>query len=105
MKQNQPLGIADVLGTWKFKVEAQSSSGETTLNLTWDDSGVVLDAYNGLLGEQGATVVQLKGNELTFQIGRSIYHGEIKGRSISGTIALRNGGPARVEGRLESTNP
>jgi hypothetical protein len=69
---------AKVEGTW------QVDGGELTLTQSYQ-------MISGSLTRNGSTVdlanAKLKGDQITFNAGGSLYHGTVSGDSISGTIS------------------
>ena len=86
--------LADVLGKWQFKIETQDGN-VIEPSVTFSKEGdKVKGTYVSRYGERDATKIQVKDNELTFEISgendgnefKVVYTGKPRGNSIKGKV-------------------
>ncbi len=92
--------IADILGTWKFKITTdEGETFEPSITFTLDGDNLK-GAFSSQWGDREAENVQLKDNEVSFEISGEtedndflvIYKGKPRGDSIKGTVEYDFGG-------------
>ncbi len=93
-KASRSLLIADLIGTWQFKIETPNGQTITpSLKLSKKDDKLV-GVYTSRFGEIEATEIQTKGTQLSFKIAGErdgnkfsvVYTGKPEGDAIKGTI-------------------
>ena len=106
------VGLADVVGTWKLRIEtANGNVREPSLKLTKKGEELT-GVYTGRRGDIEAKNIEIKDNQLTFEISgendgnqwKVAYKGKPRGNSIKGTIDFDfggNTGTVDFEGKLK----
>ncbi len=99
-KAKRVVEIADILGTWKFKVTTdEGETFEPSITFTLDGDQLK-GAFSSPWGDRDAKKVELKDNVVSFEIsGKTedndflvIYKGKPRGDSIKGTVEYDFGG-------------
>jgi hypothetical protein len=114
--QREPKGvrIADIVGTWKLEVTRENGeSSESTITITADGEKLQ-GRYESPYGEREAKKLQVKGDELSFELSGDTdngsflvtYKGKLSGDSFKGTMSFEFGerkGTRKVIGRRQAT--
>lgn len=107
------VGSAEVVGTWQFRIETNNGNVlEPTLKITEKD-GKLAGMYTGRIGDREVKNLEIKGNQLTFEMSgerdgdewKVDYKAHPRGDLISGTIDFDfggNTGTIEFEGKRKS---
>jgi hypothetical protein len=107
------VNVEDVLGTWELRLETPNGVIEPRITIT-KDGDKLHGAYVSPFGEREAKNLELKDNELTWEISgenedfrfKVIYHGKPRGNSIAGTNEFDfNGNTGTMEFTGKRTPP
>ena len=112
-KASRSLLIADLLGTWQFKIETPNGQTITPSLKLKKNADKLVGVYTSRLGEIEATEIQIKGMQLSFKIAGErdgnkfsvVYTGKPEGDAIKGTIEYEFGdqkGSLEFEGKRQA---
>ena len=103
---------ADILGTWNMRIETPDGNLlEPGLTFVKKD-GKLMGSYTGRTGEHEAKKIEIKNNELSFEVAgenngnqwKVVYKGKPRGNSIQGTVDYEfgdNSGTIDFEGKRQ----